>query len=78
MSPARNRDQAASNLTKREEAALRVLAQMLAGGRPTNILVADHCVTYVDALFDALETPVELRNTEDEEHETHDWTGAPS
>ena len=61
-----NRDRPASTLTKREEAALRISAAVsttVAADRParTDEVVARAVVGFVDALFDALDTPLELR-----------------
>lgn len=60
MNDTRNRDRPASQLTKREEAALRVWAL-------NRDVAAKEAVAWADQLFDVLDTPAELRDDFDHE-----------
>lgn len=67
-----NRNGLARDLTKREEAALRVFTAMVRKHDPyptysIDVLAAD-AVAHADALFDELDTPVELRDFDHEGH----------
>lgn len=65
MNELRNRDRPATQLTKREEAALRLLASMVAAPNRAGSFsnYAEDCAAFTDALFDELDTPPELRDT---------------
>ena len=76
MNDTRNRDKPASQLTKREEAALR-LAERTAAFMPRGTkdeAFSAACVNLADALFDALDHLPELAHAYDEPDFDHEGT----
>ena len=67
MGPETNRLHLAGTMTKREQTAKDLMVALLAKGVDTYVddLAAD-AVSHADALFDALETPAELRDHDDD------------
>ena len=74
MGPEMNRLHLAGTMRKREQTAKDLMVALLAKGVDTYVddLAAD-AVSHADALFDALETPRELRD----HHDDFDHDGTP-